>query len=187
MKNSIKKSAVVLILTVLAMTGCSKGSDNNSTTPPAAGTRSVRFKIAGQQYEIDVVRAIYDPTSKTFAIYNNALAGASDTLLTLALGSDFTGSTGTFKGDDNNKGFVFGLASINPLVGYGAGKNDTGNTPETVANTPVSITLTSFSYAGSISATYGNVTAQGTFSGTVYDIKNNVFVALTDGTFNVHP
>ena len=108
-------------------------------------------------------------------------------ILIPAMDIDFTGSTGTFKGDDDNKGFVFGLASINPEIGYGAGKNDTGNTPETVANTPVSITLTSFSYSGSISATYGNVTAEGTFSGTVYDIKNKTFVALTDGTFTVHP
>jgi hypothetical protein len=56
-----------------------------------------------------------------------------------------------------------------------------------VANTPVSITPTSFSYSGSEGAPYGNVTAQGTFSGTVYDVKNNAFVAITDGTFAVHP
>jgi len=56
-----------------------------------------------------------------------------------------------------------------------------------VVNTPVSITLTSFSYSGSEGAPYGNVTAQGTFSGTVFDVVSNTFVAITDGTFNVHP
>ena len=58
---------------------------------------------------------------------------------------------------------------------------------ETVANTPVRITLTSFSYSGSPGAPNGKVTAQGTFSGTAYDIKNNTFVTLSDGTFNIHP
>lgn len=192
MKNLIKKTAIVLVLGVLFMTGCSKGSDNNNTTPPADGTRGVHFKIAGQQYDIAVVRAIYDPTSKTFAIYNNALPGAPDTTLTLAVGSDFSGSTGTFKGDDNNKGFVFGFILFagnitSPTAAYGAGQNDP-NSSETVANTPISISLTSFSYSGSAGTEpYGNVTAQGTFSGTAYDIKNNAFVAITDGTFIVHP
>lgn len=106
MKYSIKKSAIVLVLAVLAMTGCSKGIANGGSGA-GAGTRGVHFKIAAQQYDIAAVRAIYDPTSKTFAIYNNVVLVPADTSLTLAVGSDFSGSTGTFKGDDNNKGFVF--------------------------------------------------------------------------------
>jgi hypothetical protein len=171
------------------MAGCKKSSGKDS--PPDASPRGVHFKIAGKQYDVAVVRGIYDPASKTFAIYNNALPGAPNTTLTLSIGSNFTGSTGTFKSDDDDKGFVFGFLLFDgsltkPIVAYGAGQNDS-NTGETVANTPVSITLTSFSFSGSISATYGNVTAQGTFSGTAYDIKNNTFVAVTDSTFNVHP
>jgi hypothetical protein len=190
MKNSTKKYAIVLVLAVLAMTGCSKGSDNG-TTPPADKTRGVHFKAAGKQYDLDSVRAIYDPASKIFLISNIVVLLPADTSLALAIGSDFSGSTGTFKGDDNNKGFVFhfllfGGSVTNPIAGYEGGQND-ANSVATVANTPVSITLTSFSYSGSEGAPYGNVTAHGTFSGTVYDVVTNAFVAITDGTFTVHP
>ena len=190
MKYPIIKYAIVLVLGILAMAGATKssGKDNSLVASPLG----VHFKIAGKQYDVAVVRGIYDPASKTFAIYNNALPGSPQTTLTLSIGSNFTGSTGTFKSDNNNKGFVFGFilfdGSLNKLIGgYGAGQNDSGNTNETVANTPVSITLTSFSISGSITAPYGNVTAQGTFSGTAYDIKNKTFVTITDGTFNIHP
>jgi hypothetical protein len=189
MKNSIKKYALVSVLSILAMTGCKKSSGKDSTSN--AVPLGVHFKIAGKQYDVTVVRGIYDPASNTFAIYNNVLPGSPDTTLTLAIGSNFTGSTGTFKSDDNDKGFVFGFVLFDgsltkPIVGYGAGQNDS-NSGETVANTPISITLTSFSFSGSPGALYGNVTAQGTFSGTAYDIKNNTFVVLSDGTFSIHP
>lgn len=189
MKNSTRKSAIFFVLGILAMTSFKKSGANDR--PPNAGSRGVHFKIAGKQYDIMVVRGIYDAASKTFAIYNNALPGSPDTTITLGIGSNFKGSTGTFKSDDNGKGFVFGFllfagSITKPIVGYGAGQNDT-NTGETVANTPVSMTLTSFSFSGSVGALYGNVTAQGTFSGTAYDIINKKFVAVSDGTFNIHP
>jgi hypothetical protein len=189
MKISIKKYAIVLVLGILAMTGYNKRSAKDTGT--GTGSVGVHFKIAGKQYDVTVVRGIYDPASKTFAIYNNVLPGSPVTTLTLSIGSNFTGSIGSFKSDENDKGFVFGFVLFDgsltkPIVGYGAGQNESDN-DETVANTPVSITLTSFSFSGSPGAPNGNVTAQGTFSGTAYDIKNNRFVALTDGTFNVHP
>lgn len=190
MKNSIRKWTIVFALGMLAITSWTK-SVGNARGSSGADPAGVHFKIAGKQYDVTAIRGIYDPSSKTLAIYNASLPGFPQTTITLAIGSDFTGRTGTFKSDVNDKGFVFGFllfaGSLNkPIAGYGAGQNDS-NSGETVANSPVSITLTSFSYSGSPGAVKWNVIAEGTFSGTVYDIINKKYVALTDGTINIHP
>jgi hypothetical protein len=125
-------------------------------------------------------------------VMRQGLPGAPDTTLTISVGTNFTGATGTFKSDANNKGFVFGFILFNgglakePICAYGAGQND-ANSGETVTGTLVSITITGFSISGSPGSVHGNVTAEGTFSGTAYDSKNRKTVALTDGAFNVHP
>jgi hypothetical protein len=190
MKGLIRKlsktffSGVVVIVACSNMTGKANDAGEES--------RGVHFKIDGKQYDIPVVRGIYDKTTKVFAVYNNGLPGAPDTTITISVGTNFTGGSGTFKSDVNDKGFVFGFILFNgslrkdPVCGYGAGQNDS-NSGETVAGTPVSITITHFSVSGSPAAPYGNVTAQGTFSGTAYNLKTRKTVALTDGMFKVHP
>ena len=177
------------VLCVVVILGCS--NSNGKIDGSNGGPEGVHFKIDGKQYDIPIVRGIYDKATKLFAVYNNGLPGAPETTITVSVGANFTGGTGTFKSDVDDKGFVFGFILFNgnlskePICGYGAGQNDS-NSGETVANTPVSITITSFSVSGSPAAFHGNVTAQGTFSGTAYDIKNKKSVTLTDGTFNVH-
>jgi hypothetical protein len=190
MKNSIGKWALVLTIGIIALTSFRKSSGHDGEGSGAAPA-GVHFKIAGKQYDVTAIRSIYDAKSKTFAIFNAGLPGFPQTTITLAVGSHFTGSAGTFKSADDGKGFVFGFilfaGSINKvIVGYGAGQNDS-NSGETVAGSPITMTLTSFSNSGSPGATTGNVSAQGTFSGTVYDIQNKKYVALTDGTINIHP
>jgi hypothetical protein len=189
MISVIRKSAIVFAMGMLAIIICKQSSGKvggGSGTAPAG----VHFKIAGKPYDVTPIRSIYDPASKSFAIFNAGLPGFPNTTCMLRIGSNFTGSTGTFKSDKDDKGFVFSFVlyggSVNkPIVGYGAGQNDPIS-GETVAGSPITITLTSFSYSGSAGAATGNVTAQGTFSGTVYDILNKKYVALTDGTFNIH-
>ena len=189
MKNVIRKSAIVFAMGMLAITSFRKRSGNDGIDSGAAAT-GVHFKIAGKQYDVTAIRSIYDPASKSFAIFNAGLPGFPNTTCMLRIGSNFTGSIGTFKSDKDNKGFVFSFVlyggSVNkPIVGYGAGQNDSIS-GETVAGSPITITLTSFSHSGSPGAATGNVTAQGTFSGTVYDILNKKYVVLTEGTFNIH-
>jgi hypothetical protein len=59
-------------------------------------------------FDVTAIRGIYDPSSKTLALFNTGLPDFPQTTITLAIGSDFTGRTGTFKSDVNDKGFVFG-------------------------------------------------------------------------------
>jgi hypothetical protein len=191
MKNAIGKRAVIFAMVMLAITGFRKSSDNDAVSKIPAAGQGVHFKIAGKQYDVTVIRGLYDPKSKTFAIFNAGLPGFPQTTISLAIGTNFTGSTGTFKSDKGKKGFVFGFvlyagSFTKPIVGYGAGQDDSSS-GETVAGSPISITLTSFSSSGSPGAATGNITAQGTFSGTAYDILNKKYVSLTDGTFNIHP
>ena len=190
MKNSIRKSSIVFAIGILALTSFRKSSSHDGVRSDA-GPAGVHFKVAGKQYDVTAIRGIYVPSSKTFAIFNAGLAGFPNTTISLAVGSNFTGSTGTFKSAEDAKGFVFGFVLYSgsvtkPVVGYGGGQNDS-NSGETVAGSPITMTLTSFSSAGSPGAATGNVTAQGTFSGTVYDILNKKYVPLTDGTINIHP
>jgi hypothetical protein len=150
--------------------------------PPATG---VHFKIDGKSFDIPQVLGIYlKDKGGIFSVYNAGMPGFPETTISLAIGSDFTGSPGTFKGDANDKGFVFGYTqgTLKDMIGYAGGKDDPSGS-FTVASTPIRITVTSFSVTGITKQ--GNVTAQGTFSGKVYDFKNKKTVDLTDGTFSV--
>jgi hypothetical protein len=163
------------------------GSGTSSGANISGGPAGVHFKINGKQYDIPKVRGMYDKKAGIFTVYNAFLPGFPETMITLAVGANFTGSAGTFKSDVNDKGFVFGfsLGNLKDIIGYSGGKDDPDGA-FTVASTPVSLTITNFSASGS-DFIKGNVTAQGTFSGKVYDLKNKMTVTLTDGTFNVQP
>jgi hypothetical protein len=153
-----------------------------SFPPKPLASPGVHFKIAGHPYDIPQIRGIYlKDKGGMFTIYNAGLPGFPETTITLSIGSDFTASTGTFKSAANDKGFIFGFTqgTMKDMTGYTAGKDD----PDqgiTAANTPVA----SFSVVGT-DYIKGNVTAQGAFSGKVYDFKNKRTVDLTDGTFSV--
>lgn len=190
--KSIKPSLSRLLLFAITLfaSACGMANANGGGTPGGdvvSGPVGVHFKIDGKQYDIPLVRGLYDKQSATLAIYNAGLPGFPETIITLAIGSNFTGSTGTFKSDANGKGFVFGftLGNMKDMIGYAGGKDDPDRA-FTVASTPISITITSFSISGS-DMIKGNISAQGTFSGTAYDFKNKRTVQLTDGTFSVHP
>jgi hypothetical protein len=155
-----------------------------SNRPPAPAP-GVHFKIDGKSFDISQVLGIYlKDKGGMFSVYNAGMPGFPETTISLAIGSDFTGSPGTFKGDANDKGFVFGYTqgTLKDMTGYAGGKDDPSG-DFTVASTPIHITVTSFSVTGINKQ--GNVTAQGTFSGKVYDFKNKKTVDLTDGTFSV--
>ena len=173
--------SLALLFSISLFTGHPDGGNTN------AGPVGVHFKIDGKQYDIPVVMGIYDKSKAMFVVYNAGLSGFPQTTIILSIGSNFTGGTGTFKSDANEKGFVFGftLGNMKDMIGYAGGKDDPSNA-FTVASTPISITVTAFSGSGTVSMA-GNVTTQGTFSGKVYDFKNKKTVSLTDGTFNVHP
>jgi hypothetical protein len=156
-----------------------------SNKPPALAP-GVHFKTDGKSFDIPQVRGLYiKDNGGMFSVYNAGMPGFPETTITLVIGSDFTGSPGTFKGDTGDKGFVFGYTqgTMKDMIGYAGGKDDPSG-GFTVASTPISITVTSFSVTGT-NYIQGNVTAQGTFSGKVYDFKNKKTVELTDGTFNV--
>jgi hypothetical protein len=154
-------------------------------TSKAASPAGVHFKVAGTPYDIPQVRGIYIKEKGLFTIYNSGLPGFPQTTITLSIGADFTGSTGTFKSDVKDKGFIFGFTQGNmkDMIGYAGGKDDP-NTGVTAANTPMTITVSSFSVVGT-NYIQGNVTTKGTFCGKVYDFKNKKPVDLTDGSFNV--
>lgn len=174
-------TSLALVFTLVSTAYRPIASDRQAA--PAPG---VHFKIDGKSFDIPQVLGIYiKDNGGKFAVYNAGMPGFPQTTITLAIGSDFTGSPGTFKGDAGDKGFVFGYTqgTLKDMIGYAGGKDDPSG-GFTVASTPIHITVTSFS-ASSSNYMHGNVTAQGTFSGKVYDFKNKKTVDLTDGTFSV--
>ena len=184
MKSAPLLTGVILLYSILLFT-----SAYRPVTPAdrAASPTGVHFKIAGKQVDIPHAIGIYvKEKGGVFTVYNAGLPGFPETTISLAVGSKFKGSTGTFKSAADEKGFVFLFTQGNMknMIGYAGGKDDPDGA-FTVASTPISITITSFSAVGTDYVRGHLVSAQGTFSGKVYDFKNKTTVDLTDGTFNV--